>query len=246
MFQGVTNILCMVLSWFAIALMPMGDAIALIYTFPIFSILFGYLFYGEKAGIYSISITALSIIGAVLIVEPTALVDGTENTEESNPNYLLGVFASLGVAIIGAGNNVITFQLQKYHPYILLVASGLVGLVLTIIICPLDNQNKIFHDFHQANVPILFLSSILGIFGLFLNTYSCQKLNPVIFAVLRCQEVVIAFVIQAFSTGMNPSLNSITGTIFVLLSSLLVPMEEYFVAKSDSTDNPAKPKGKSE
>ena len=232
-FQGVTNILCMVLSWLALSLMPIGDAIALIYTFPIFSILFGYLFYGEKAGLYNVLITILSILGAILIVEPSALV-GQGNTNE-NPNYLLGVFASMGVAVIGAGNNVIVFQLQKYHPYTLLVASGLIGLLLTIIICPLDNQNKIFHDFHNANFTILLLSSVLGIFGLFLNTYSCQKLTPVVFAVLRCQEVVISLVIQTFTTGMNPTLNSIMGTTLVLLSSLLVPLEEYFMKKTGET-----------
>ena len=109
------------------------------------------------------------------------------------------------------------------------------GLILAIIIGPMDQQNQIFHNFAQVNFQMLIGSSLLGIFGLFLNTYSCQNLNPVVFSVLRCQEVVIAFGVQYFSSQMvTPTLNSVVGTGMVVFSSLLVPMEDVFISKFGS------------
>ena len=65
----------MVLSWLSLSLLPIGDAIALIYTFPIFSILLSYICLGAKPGMYQVMVTLLSIFGAILIVEPTAFTD---------------------------------------------------------------------------------------------------------------------------------------------------------------------------
>ena len=156
-------------------------------------------------------------------------------TSSSDHQYVLGTIVSLAVACIGAANNLVIFQLQKVHPYILLLTSGLVGLILAMIIGPMDQQNQIFHNFAQVNFQMLIGSSLLGIFGLFLNTYSCQNLNPVVFSVLRCQEVVIAFGVQYFSSEMvTPTLNSVVGTGMVVFSSLLVPMEDLFISKFGS------------
>ena len=159
-------------------------------------------------------------------------------TSSSDHQYVLGTIVSLAVACIGAANNLTIWFLgvgrkenQKVHPYILLLTSGLVGLILAIIIGPMDQQNQIFHNFAQVNFQMLIGSSLLGIFGLFLNTYSCQNLNPVVFSVLRCQEVVIAFGVQYFSSDMvTPTLNSVVGTGMVVFSSLLVPMEDVFMS----------------
>ena len=141
---------------------------------------------------------------------------------------------SLGVAIIGAANYIITFQLKKYNPNVLLTSSGLCGLVLALFICPFDQQNKIFHDFNEANFLFLFISSCLGIFGLFLDTYSCQRLNPVVFSVLRILEVVISYVLQVIITGISPNYMTMVGTALILTSTLLVPLEPYLVSKKET------------
>ena len=105
-------------------------------------------------------------------------------------------------------------------------------MISALIICPLDEQNQIFHQYDQVNFQMLLGSSVLGILGLFLNTYSCQHLNPIVFSVLRCQEVVFSFGIQYLSSEMNaPTIGCILGTAMVVFSSLLVPMEEYIFSK---------------
>ena len=154
------------------------------------------------------------------------------SSSDSDHQYVLGTIVSLAAACIGAANNLTVFQLHKIHPYILLLTSGILGLILALIICPLDEQNQIFHQYDQVNLQMLFGSSSLGILGLFLNTYSCQHLNPVVFSVLRCQEVVFSFGIQYVSSEMNaPTFGSILGTAMVVFSSLLVPLEQYFFSK---------------
>ena len=105
-------------------------------------------------------------------------------------------------------------------------------MISALIICPLDEQNQIFHQYDQVNFQMLLGSSVLGILGLFLNTYSCQHLNPIVFSALRCQEVVFSFGIQYLSSETNaPTIGCILGAAMVVFSSLLVPMEEYIFSK---------------
>ena len=135
------------------------------------------------------------------------------------------------MAFFGAVNTVTVYQLQKFHTYALLVTSGTLGLILSLIICPIDPLSQIFHDTANANYPFLILSAFLGVFGLLLCLYSNQILLPFVYSLIRTQEVVIAFIFQSFIECIYPSAITILGAFLVISGSLLIPLETYLISK---------------
>ena len=223
----MTNEIVMVMTWLTMALMPIGDAMALIYTCPIFVIFLSFFCLRQKFGLYKVIMTLLSILGAVFIVNPKLFVHSAKPLIEPTNNYYIGVMTSLIVAFCGGVNTVVVYRLKNFHVYALLLTSGLLGLFLALIMCPLDSLSQIFHDTENANFPFLILSGGLGVVGLLLCIYSGQILIPIIYSILRCQEVVIAFILQSFvESRQSPSLVTIIGALLVVSSSLLIPLEK--------------------
>ena len=64
----------MVMTWLAMALMPIGDAMALIYTYPFFVITLSLLYLGQKVGLFKIITSLVTILGAVFIVDPALII----------------------------------------------------------------------------------------------------------------------------------------------------------------------------
>ena len=122
-------------------------------------------------------------------------------------------------------NTASIYYLKDFHTFTLLFTNGFVGLLASFIICPLDSTSVIFHDFTNADFGFLTICGILYVLGLFLCIYSAQILIPVFYSVLRCQEVVIAFLFQIFIRLDIPDLQTIFGAILVLFCSLILPIE---------------------
>ena len=211
------------MTWLTMSLMPIGDAMALIYTCPIFVIILSFFLLRQKFGLYRVVITLLTILGAVFIVNPSILVNKRQVVIA--PHYYLGVVTSLIVAFFGGVNTVVVYRLRNFHVYALLFTSGLLGLFLSLIMCPLDPLSQMFHDPASANYPFLILSGSLGVIGLLLCIYSGQILTPIIYAILRCQEIVLAFMFQSFISMQIPSWVTILGALLVVLSTVLIPLE---------------------
>ena len=160
----------MVLTWLTLSLMPIGDAMALIYTCPIFVMVLSFFLLRQKFGLFKVIITILSILGAVFIVNPSILLHSKRRWIEPSRQYYLGVLTSLIVAFFGGINTVVVYRLRNFHVHALLFTSGVLGLFLSLIMCALDPLSKIFHDTANANYPFLILSGSLGVIGLLLCT----------------------------------------------------------------------------
>ena len=217
----------MVLTWLTLSLMPIGDAMALIYTCPIFVMVLSFFLLRQKFGLFKVIITILSILGAVFIVNPSILLHSKRRWIEPSRQYYLGVLTSLIVAFFGGINTVVVYRLRNFHVHALLFTSGVLGLFLSLIMCPLDPLSKIFHDTANANYPFLILSGSLGVIGLLLCIYSGQVLTPIIYSLLRCQEIAIAFMLQSLELRQIPSWVTILGSLLVVLSTLLIPLENW-------------------
>ena len=209
--------------------MPIGDAEALIYTSPIFVIVLSALILGHRIGVYKSIIALLTILGAWFIVEPSALKKSGGDPLANL--YFTGVFVSLATAFCNGVQIVTMFRLQKVHPFNLMLNSGISGLLFCLILGPFDSSSQIFTANPNIDVVYLLLSAILGIIGLLLCLYSGQILIPILFCVLRCQEVVISFIFQAVFQTHLTSLITINGALLVISGSIFIPLEQMIVSK---------------
>ena len=215
----------MLMTFISVSLMPIGDAEALIYTSPIFVIFLSVILLGHKIKLYKFTIVALTTLGAWFIVEPETVKGSSDPQDES---YFIGVFLALTTAFFIGIQIVTVFKLQKIHPYNLMFNSGICGLFLAIIICPTNTSTQLFND-DNPEYFYLCVSAVLGVLGLFLCLYSGQILLPILFSVIRCQEVVLSFIFEAFLEYHVPSLLTIIGAILVISGSMFIPLESFII-----------------
>ena len=58
-----------------------------------------------------------------------------------------------------------------------------------------------------------------------------QLVSPTIVSILDSQEIVFAFIIESVAEHTLPSSLTLIGAFLVVLSAMLVPLEEYVVSK---------------
>ena len=87
--------------WFALAMMPIGDATTIVYIGPIFTATFAYLFLGESIDWTFYPIAALDAAGLLLITQPTFIFgSGGAAGAKDDGSYYIGALSSFVSAVV--------------------------------------------------------------------------------------------------------------------------------------------------
>lgn len=92
-----------------------------------------------------------------------------------------------------------------------------------------DRNSRIFtgETVDATMIGDLLALAAVGISGNWLATASYQLIDPTICSVLRAQEIIFAYVAQAFLLHMIPCYVSFIGAGLVMLSAICMPLEPY-------------------
>tara|TARA_R110002072_G_scaffold97825_2_gene215196 strand:+ start:537 stop:1478 length:942 start_codon:yes stop_codon:yes gene_type:complete len=74
--RAVVNFSGMILWFYAISIVPLGKAVAIHFTLPLFLLLFAVIFLGERIGPRRIAATAVGFAGAMIVMRPGAVEIG--------------------------------------------------------------------------------------------------------------------------------------------------------------------------
>ena len=77
----------------------------------------------------------------------------------------------------------------------------------------------------------LLILALVGICAVWMVTASCQLLDPTINAVLRAQQVIMAYIAQTIVSHVIPYYLTFIGAGFVVLSAVFMPLEKYVKLK---------------
>ena len=241
--QVISNEMVLTMTWLSVSLMPIGDTMALIYTSPISVMILSYLVLGHRIGLYKVLIVGVTILGAVLVVKPGIFDSLTTSPVDLKNENGVGVMVALTASFFVGAQTVTTFKLKKFSVPSLMLNSGILGLVVSLIACSIDPKSLFYQ---KANYGFLLLSGTLGILGLVLCIYSSQILIPMLYTVLKCQELVFSFIAQTVVLSHSkyykvlclfltcPPLTSplcVLGAVLVLLGSFLQAFEGYLRSK---------------
>ena len=99
-FQGLISASIIFTTYLAVSNAPIGDAIAVIFSNPIFTLVFTLIFLKQQHSLWKISFSIFVFIGVIFIVQPTILF-GSAN---SNPheNFQDPQFYGISFALITA------------------------------------------------------------------------------------------------------------------------------------------------
>lgn len=96
--------------YIAIGLIPTGIAITLFFTYPVFTALLAWRFFGDRPTLYRWLVMGIIFIGSVLTIPQSSAT-------YSSHTIAMGIFASVGAGIVYAFYCVIAQKcLEKFHP----------------------------------------------------------------------------------------------------------------------------------
>jgi drug/metabolite transporter (DMT)-like permease len=209
--MGTLNTVHIASSYYAFKELPSATALSLFYTYPFFNILFSRLFLNEKINYGVLPWLALSFIGALLVIAPTAQT-------AVSPSGLL----SIAISAITESLIYIAFR-SKYEVSelagILHLYGG--GLIATV----LASQAKLIGPFEfnwSVWKPLLLFNGLIGfvcyaiVFGLI------TKIPVEVFASFAFVGILSGFVFGEFAAEKRPTGRTVAGAILIALSTYTV------------------------
>lgn len=200
----------MILLFAATGLMPVGDATAISFVNPLFTMVFAILFLGERVGIWRWSAAFLGLFGALVIMQP--------GTDAFQPAALLALLAA---AVIGAEITFIKGLSRSEPPLRLLAVSNFGAFALISLPVPFFWQMPTLDQWGLL-VGIGFLMLCAQMFFLVgVRLAEVTVIGPVFYTTL-----VFAAIFGWLFFNEIPALESYIGAAMILIAAAVLTWRE--------------------
>ena len=239
-FLGSTVIIC---AFSCMLLMPLGDALTLLFTEPFSTMFMAAIFLGHRLRLFRIGIGLLLLVGVVLVIQPPFIFHQTDTTfqdpiqhyfiqsqfqtsrEDINYHtklYYIGVIVAMSAAMLKGVLNISVNQCAKIKSSVLMWWTGLGGIFVSLIAFTFDaNARMLSNRVLEVTLTEWLLYSglaITGLIGYFCMTKSLQMIDPTCVAFVRSLEIIFGYIVQITILGQIPSVLSLSGAVLVFVS----------------------------
>lgn len=231
---GYTNLLHIATSYEAFRNLPAGQAMSLLYTYPLWNLVFGALFIGDKIKAREYGLMALAAVGSVMLnldpgnAAPAASAGGKATSQP------WGIFMGLMMALTESGMNTLLRWVGWRDPAksVLVVnagagawLSGFLGLQAL-----LGNTDAGIVGLRSGTwLDAVWLTAFHGITmfsGYWLRFYAVPRLPVVLYSILSYAGLIAAYLFGLAFLGERPGWMSLLGAILILVSGVLITMAE--------------------
>ncbi|XP_043912598.1 solute carrier family 35 member G1 [Protopterus annectens] len=235
--RGILGAMAMISLFYAIQQMPLADATVIMFSNPVFTALFAWLFLKERCTIWDFIFMVFTLTGVVLIARPPFLFGShISGVEGDYTNHLKGTFAAIFSAVSAALAMIIIRKLGKsIHYYLSVWYYAIIGLLESILVLVIINDWQL--PSCGTDRLLLMSMSLLGIGGQCFLTKALQleKAGPV--SLMRTLDVVFAFVFQFIFLNRSPSWWSIGGALCVTASTTGVVIQKWYTTSTKAKQN---------
>lgn len=244
--QGLLGGIMVMSGFVSVTLIPLGDALTLFFSSPVFTSVFSHIVLGHRLKIWKSFFIVVLICGVIFVVRPPMIFPPSHTfhsrrrrfthdiTQPHDATYFLGAgLALMGAILAGVYSVIISGPLRDIKASVSIFYVGLMTFFIAIFGTELDDKQRIFSPFigeiSLTEWGSLFLIAALGVAAYFCVTSSLQLIEPTIVSVLRALEIVFGFAIQTFIMGQKPSQLSAFGAALVLISVIMISLERPIV-----------------
>ena len=191
-----------------------GNAIIILYTWPIFTTIFSILFLKEKVPKRTFFLLFIAFVG-------TALIYLNKEFSFSDKNFI-GITAMLFSALIYAFT-VIIFKKEsgKYSKYETIFYQNVIG---SIIFIPFILINKPLPTLPQTSIGIVY-GALIGLVGFVFFFSALKKIKASTVSFLSYTEVVSAIILAVIFFQETLTWNMIVGGLLIILATTLIKKE---------------------
>ncbi len=209
------NLFNIAVSYLSYKFLPVGNALALFYTFPFWTVLAGWLFLGEKFSWYILALLVIAAVGAWLVATNSTIegYNAGAGDEEASKNTFYGVLLGLASAITETLIYLIAktptspspmLTILQLYPY---AAAGMLGYGL-------------YHQDIETHVstgwlPLILFNVFVGFIGYALRFFAIPHMTASMFSIISFIGLVSAFFWQILFTDDTPNKNAILGSALI-------------------------------
>lgn len=195
---------------FAIAGMPIADALAIYFVFPFIVTLLSPYLLGDSVGIWRWSAVVTGFVGTLIIIQPGAV--------GFNPSMLLALAGGIAYALA----LLLTRRLADADPPLITAAcSGLVGVVLTALPMPWVWQAPALSDW-----PYFVALGMTALAGQFLVILAHTRANAAQLAPYAYSEIALAVLVGFVAFGDFPERHVWLGIAIIVASGIVIAWRE--------------------
>eukprot|EP00927_Polykrikos_kofoidii_P024223 TRINITY_DN22072_c0_g1_i1.p1 TRINITY_DN22072_c0_g1~~TRINITY_DN22072_c0_g1_i1.p1 ORF type:complete len:347 (-),score=28.33 TRINITY_DN22072_c0_g1_i1:211-1251(-) len=227
-FRGTIGALANWTMFFGVTHMSIGDANAILFSAPIFTVVLGWLLSGEQFRIFESTSVLLGVVGVTLISRPPFLFGNAEGTVvpvagDGVPRWVPVVLCMLGAVSNGSIFLVVKRIGNKAHWMALVLSFALCGIVIasSLLLLGVEEVRWPVEYGISPYVMLLGIGVVASSAQCFFN-YGMQREKPTVAAITRQLDVPFSFAWQVCLFGEVPLFTSILGSLLVCCSVVAV------------------------
>nr|XP_009861270.2 solute carrier family 35 member G1-like [Ciona intestinalis] len=235
--RGACGSFALTLLFVAIQRLPLGDAVAISYTYSVLVGFFACLCLKETCSVFQIIFTLLTAVGVLFIAQPPAIFGNTDAALQDNMKYperVIGIIAAICSAILNSVTYVIVRKMgSEVHFTISMFYYAWEGAVISLIYLAAAGNLEIptLSDF-----PYITGVAVFGLIAQIFMTIALQKEKAGPVTLVQTTQIIFAFLFQWAFLGNTPSLYSGIGGFMIFCSSFGVTLYKFWTAAPKSGD----------
>lgn len=209
--NNLLNLGHIAVSYISFKNLPVGSAISLFYTFPVFNIIAGALLFGESLSLFSLILILIAFYGVYLIAMTHKDIKNTEDKEKYKMGVVMGILAAITETMIFIFIRSNTdAQKSPFYTVNHLYPFGLALLAVYAIF------NKNIVDTSSLNwAKLLGFNALLGFTGYIARFYSIPRISTIVFALLSFFGVAFGYLWGILFTKDEPTIKGIIGGLLI-------------------------------
>ena len=218
----------------AIRVMPLADALAIVFVAPFIVLLFGKYYLGEDVGPRRIGACIVGFVGALFVIQPSFAAFGAV------------ALIPLGTAVAFAFYILVTRGLsQQLHPVVLQFHTGLVASLfcLPVLFLAQDSGSDLFDPVMPAGITWLWLfgAGFFATVSHLMMTYALSLAPSATLAPLQYFELPVATLFGYLVFNDFPNALSLTGIAIIIGAGLYMIHRERITARQLITERAVPP-----
>ena len=226
---GGTNLLHIASSYEAFRNLQAGQAMSLLYTYPLWNLVFGSLFGGEQIRAREFGFMAVAAAGSIMLNMDPGTTAGAASTPGRKPDTAWGIFTGLIMALSESGMHTLLRGLGWTDPAksvwvvnssAALWLGGAIGFQQL-----LGDQDPKMGLRSGTWLDAAWLTAFHGVSmfsGYWLRFYAVPRLSVVTYSILSYAGLLAAYLFGLVFLGERPGWMSLVGAAMIVISGLLL------------------------
>ncbi|KAJ8041501.1 Solute carrier family 35 member G1 [Holothuria leucospilota] len=217
---AIANFSGIILINIGINFMPVGDAVSILRSMPIFAGIIGWVFLKQALRVIDFLFILFCITGVSLIARPSFLFRQDEPEANSTDNKLLGTVFSLGSAVSFAISFSVGRKLsdKKIHSFVIISINSFANLLLSSVICFAMGAWDCPGHFYI--VVMMVGAGVFTAVGQILVFWSLSRERVVVITVILASNIIFVNVLQILVVGIIPHWLSGVGAVLILTACI--------------------------